>query len=304
MREWSMGAVTLAKQIDPNLIRCHGAHLNAFLAAEIKKELNTPFIISLHGNPDVDYLRGRLAKNFKDRLIGRCLERVEKYILKYTNHVIAVYSPIIPYLVKNKVNLFSIIYNVVGINVSIKKDYVLRSDNVKILCVGRQTVLQKDPTNIIAAVSMLPKIHLTLVGDGDLHDELVSKARKLECSDRITFIKNISNDKILSLMKEVDLYVYHSINYEISKTCIEAALVGLPVVLNDREGSPAQELLDAGFYLVNDSKDSYKLAIEFLMRDEDARTKLAHQSHKYALRNWAPEITEKKLTDLYESFMK
>jgi glycosyltransferase involved in cell wall biosynthesis len=303
MEKWAQGAVKIAERIQPHMIRCYGIHLNAFLGSRIKKKLQIPFIISLHGNPDVDYLRGRLAENWRDKIIGKCQEQLEKFCLTAIDHVIAVYSPIESYLVKHKVMSYSIIHNTVGIGIEGKTDFSISSACIQLLCVGRQTYLQKDPAHIIEAVSSLQNVHLTLIGDGDLHDGLIDLAKNLGCDNRIKFIKTMNNKDLLKIMKEMDLYVYHSINYEISKSCIEAALVGLPVILNDRNGEPAQEIKDAGFYLVKDSQHGYRDAIERLVNDEQLRINVAKRSHHYANQNWAPEITEPKVANLYKRFI-
>ena len=111
------------QKINPQLIRCYGINLNAFLATEIKRKLNIPFVLSLHGNPDIDYLRGRLAKSLKGWLSGQLIKQLESYCLKHVSHVIAVYSPIVPYLEKHKVKNYSLIYNVVALEAKKKKYY-------------------------------------------------------------------------------------------------------------------------------------------------------------------------------------
>jgi glycosyltransferase involved in cell wall biosynthesis len=304
MGKWAKGVIEIARKIQPDLIRCYGLHLNTFLGAKIKEELGIPFLTSLHGNPDVDYFRGRLATNWKDKIIGKCQERLEKFCLKAIDHVIAVYSPIEPYLKKHKVKSYSVIHNTVGIGAARKTNWTINPTHVKLLCVGRQTYLQKDPSHIIEAIAPLSNVYLTLVGDGDLHHKLIEIAKTLRCSDRIQFIKSMNNENLLLLMKEMDLYVYHSINYEISKSCIEAALIGLPVILNDRAGEPAQEVKEAGFYLVKDSAQAYRDAITTLIQDEQLRMKFTLFSHQYALQNWSPEITEQKIIHLYKTFLK
>ena len=303
MKQWANEAVNVVKKIKPDLVRCHGLHLNTFLGAKIKQALKIPFLTSLHGNPDIDYLRGRLAKDLKDKIVGKCQEKLEKFCLRFLDHVIAVYSPIEPYLKKNKVKSYSVIHNVVGLGLSKKQDYSINPEKINLLCVGRQTYLQKDPANIIRAISFLKSAHLTLVGDGDLHDGLVNLARDLGCDHRVTFIRTMNNKDLILLMKDVDIYIYHSINYEISKSCIEAALVGLPIILNNRFDEPAQELKDAGFCLVKDSPETYTEGLEKIISDGDFRKKLASYSNEYALQNWAPEITEKKLVGLYKKYL-
>ena len=104
-------------------------------------------------------------------------------------------------------------------------------------------------------------------------------------------------------MRNSDIYTYHSINYEISKTCIEAALVGLPIILNNRNNQPAQEIIDAGFYLVDDTPESYKEAILNFSSNMIERRKLAKNSHMYAKENWGPDITEKKLANVYRNYL-
>src|SRR4029077_18488300 len=105
---------------------------------------------------------------------------------------------------------------------------------IKIVCVGRQQSLQKDPTPIVEAVAELPNVSLLLIGSGDLHESLRSLVERLHIADRVTFATAVPNNKILEILPSFDFYVYSSINYEISKTCIEAALAGLPVIINDR----------------------------------------------------------------------
>ena len=45
------------------------------------RKLNIPFVLSLHGNPDIDYLRGRLAKSLKGWLSGQLIKQLESYCL-------------------------------------------------------------------------------------------------------------------------------------------------------------------------------------------------------------------------------
>jgi len=303
MKKWANGAIEIAQRIKPDLIRCHGLFLNTFLAVEIKKKMQVPVITSLHGNPDVDYLRGRLARTWKDKIIGQCHGVIERYCLKYIDHVIAVYSPIVSYLEKHLVKSFSVIHNVVAINAPIKKNYNFDSNNVNLICVGRQTVLQKDPSNIIRALASLNKVNLTIIGDGDLHQGLIELANGLGVADRVKFIKNIDNKSILSLMQKSDFFIYHSINYEISKGCIEAALIGLPVILNDRNGNPANELVDSGFVLVKDDPNAYASALTEMINDDNLRKNTATSSHEYALKHWSPNVAEGKIVDLYKEYL-
>ena len=50
----------------------------------------------------------------------------------------------------------------------------------------------KNPVNIVKAVANLENVHLTLVGNGDLHDKLKNTAKENNCSDRITFYEKFT----------------------------------------------------------------------------------------------------------------
>ena len=68
LKWWLNKAIELAKQIQPDIIRCHAAQLNSFAAAKIKKELGIPYVVSLHINPDED-VRGR-ADSFIKKIVS------------------------------------------------------------------------------------------------------------------------------------------------------------------------------------------------------------------------------------------
>ena len=303
LKGWTDRAVALAARIKPDLIRCHGNGLNAFAARAIRKELGVPYVVSLHGNPDIDYYRGRLGRTWTQKLLGRAIEAIEILGIKDADMVLPVYSPIISYLEKHGITRHQVVYNVVGQGSSPKSDYRLDRGNVRAMCVGRQETLQKDPKHILEAIAGLPDVHLTLIGDGDLHDVLVAQAKRLGISDRVRFIRRMPNADVLKKMAHADIYVYASINYEISKTCIEAALTGLPVILNDRNGDPARELVGGHFLLVPDTCEGYREAIQRVINDDDFRENLGRKARRHAMENWAPEKTEAAFVEIYRRLL-
>lgn len=286
--------------IRADVIRAHGLHVHACVASQIASTASVPMIISLHGNPDVDYLRGRLARTTLDRIKGASLITLERQTMHMAYAVIAVYSPVIPYLERMGIDHYSLIPNVVGINAGTKTGYQVRGSKARLLCVGRQQLGEKDPTILIDAIRDIPEADLLLVGDGDLHDQLVHRAQKSSARDRIRFARSLSNEQILHLMQEADLYVYCSWNYEISKSCMEAALVGLPCVINVRPGPMAAELLGGHFCLCRSTSEDFARSISELLRDPEARRELGSAAHDYAMNHWNPVSTERRLRRIYE----
>jgi glycosyltransferase involved in cell wall biosynthesis len=301
LRSWAAPAVELAKRIRPSLIRCHGNGLNAFAALSIKRALGIPYVISLHGNPDVDYFRGRLARTWQQKLIGQAIETVEILTVQNADMVLPVYSPIVPYLQKHGVTRYQVTYNAVGYDVVPKKSYDIPAGGARLLCVGRQQRNQKDPSNIIRAVASIPNARLTLIGDGDLHEPLKDLSASLKINDRVNFIKAMPNKMILAEMARSDLFVYHSDNWEISKGCLEAGLTGLPVILNDRDDDPAEEIESSPFVLVRDSAEGYRWAIEHLLTRNELRKYVGTKTLEHSRATWAPETMERKVVEIYQN---
>jgi len=298
LRAWAASAVRIAEHARPDLIRCHGNNLNAFAALEIKRRLGVPYVVSLHGNPDVDYNRGRLARTWQRKIAGVAIESVEIATIKNADFVAPVYSPIIPYLKKHGVSRYEVVYNAVDCGETTKTGYRI-GDRVKAICVGRQESLQKDPSPIVEAIAGIPNIDLTLIGDGDLHDGLCTLAEKFGVSERIRFIRRMPNAQVLREIAAADIYVYCSNNWEISKTCLEASLMGLPIVVNRRRGGLADELIGDHVLAVEQSARGYREGLQRLLSDERERERLGRKAASVARRLWHPAIMEARYVDIY-----
>lgn len=87
-----------------------------------------------------------------------------------------------------------------------------------------------------------PDLHLTIVGDGSLLEEIKKMAQK---NTQIEFRGRVDNSEIKSLMAESSYLIVPSLCYENSPTTIyEAHAVGLPVIAANIGGIP--EIIQAG----------------------------------------------------------
>jgi hypothetical protein len=94
LRAWTNRAVALAATIKPELIRCHGARLNAYAAQAIKSGLGIPYVVSLHTNPDVS-VRGR---KLRSAIMGCAAAAIERKGLLDADLILPVYQSIEPFL--------------------------------------------------------------------------------------------------------------------------------------------------------------------------------------------------------------
>ncbi len=303
LREWAKAQFQSLNLHGIDLVRAYGHHVSTFAASEFAKYLNAPFVVSLHGNPDVDYLRGRLARNWRQRVEGYLARRFEVAALRAADVVLPVYSPIVPFLRSINVPRFEVVHNAVGYGITPKANHDLEGGVLRAICVGRQEPGQKNPAAIVEAVARTPNVRLTLIGNGELHEALVAMVADLGIGDRVRFHKGMENAEVLREMQEADAFIYQSENYELSKGTMEAALIGLPIIVNQRRGGLAQEIQDSPFLIVQDNVAGYEQALRQVLADSGTRRRLGEDARRYALSRWDPTSMEDKVAGIYRTLV-
>jgi glycosyltransferase involved in cell wall biosynthesis len=302
---WADGGIEIARRIRPDLVRCHGADWNAFLASRIKRALGLPYLVSLHINPDVNALRRVLTPRLSssDKRQNDFFEYIEHQGLSHADLVMPVYQPIMPYLARHGVKRARVCYNVLnGDHLERKANYDL-GPVPKIICVGR-LLKEKDPTPIIQAVASIPKARLLIVGDGPKRSELEGLAANLGVSDRVQFTPAVKNDELCKMLPEFDLFAVHTEYWELNKSVLEALLTGLPIVINRREGEAVPELENASFVrTVENSTAAYRDALTELLNDGEKRAALGQAAYAHAQAHWAPAKTEAVYAQIYRQYM-
>lgn len=298
LRGWTDRAVVLATKIMPQLIRCHGAHLNAFAARAIKRKLGVPYAVSLHINPDVDVRGGP----FLTALLGRAAAAIECLSLRDADLVLPVYRPIESFLKRIGVARYRVAYNVINpAHLGKKDDYTLHRP-VRVISVGR-LIADKDPRELTAAVAGLPDVELTVVGDGPVAGDLRRIAESCGAGKRVIFRPAVANDELCASLPDYDIFAIRSDYFEISKSMLEALLTGLPVVVNRRPGEPVPELTADICVLVDNDAASYRAALEKLISDHAFRERLGRAAFAHARSHWAPEKTEAAYVAVYRELL-
>lgn len=303
LRPWVRKARAIGRVVRPNLVRCHGVRPNLLAGVEIGADVGAPVVVSIHSNPDVDQLRGRRATTPVARVAGWLAQRFERHALRRADLVLPVYEPIVGYLERLGVHRYEVAYNVVGHTVRPKEHWDLEDGVLRVVNVARQEAGEKDPRPIIEATAAVPRARLAVVGDGPLHDDVVAAVAASGAADRIRIVRALPNAEVLDLLAESDVFAYRAENFELSKGCIEAALTGLALVVNDRGGEPAPELVGDHVWLVDGSAGAYRTAFETLFSDGAAREALGRAALARARRDWGPERTEARFAELYRSLL-
>lgn len=297
IKDYLGGAMRLIEEINPMMIRTHNNFLEGYIAVTAKEKLGIPFVTSLHGVWDRDPADVRWLH---DRII-RCFRRkLEKATLQKADGIIAVYQPICDYAKRLKGNNIRLIYNAVSSNIALKQNYNLNTPP-RLITINRQ-VEQKNPENIIRAVAQL-NCHYTIVGQGPLNGKLKALAAELGCADRVEFIDSIDNQTLMAELGTYDILVAHCDYLGISKSTIEAALAGIPVVVNRQKKGNAPDIEGGWVKLVDNSMQSYKEALSELLQSKSERIAQAAKGKEHALKSFDPHAMEQKIVELYEEVL-
>jgi glycosyltransferase involved in cell wall biosynthesis len=110
-----------------------------------------------------------------------------------------------------------------------------RHETLRLLYMGRFVRFKNLPA-LLQAVSMIPHVRLTLVGEGPMEEKLRMIVQNKGLSGRVTFLPSVHGNEKLQVLREHDVMVLPSITDISPNAAIEARAVGLPVLLTEETG--------------------------------------------------------------------
>jgi glycosyltransferase involved in cell wall biosynthesis len=113
-----------------------------------------------------------------------------------------------------------------------RRAFGLPASRPVLLNVGRLAP-QKNQDVLIRALACLPDAHLVIAGDGAARDALYTLAETLGVDDRLHLLGALAQDDIADLYAAADLFVFPSVWETFGLAPVEAAMVGLPMVVSD-----------------------------------------------------------------------
>ncbi len=296
LKKWVTRCVKLTSQISPNLIRVHNNFIQGYLASEIKKKLGIPYVISLHGVWDRDDLG-----SFLQKFIRFFRTKFEKNSLKNADAVIAVYSPIVRYARDYGAKNIHVIYNAVAVHDMPKKKSYALSTPPKLITINRMN-REKNPENIIRAVKDIDCSYV-LVGDGPYRPRMEALVRELDIEKKVRFIPSMPNIELLEMLAGCDILVSHCDYWGISKSLIESALLGLPIIINRHPVEPIADLEGGWVSLCENTPESYRNAILTLLQNETKRKRQGLSAFDHAHMIFDPKKLNEKVADIYRELM-
>lgn len=294
----------LFNKIKPNLILSYTIKPNIYgnLAARI---LNIPTINNVSGLGTL-FIKKSIATYF-----GGLLYKIS---LNSSNHVFFQNSDDRVLFVKNQLVKKNISSIIPGSGVDVKKFNFVRTHNGanKFLFVGRLIADKGVFEYLDAAVSVLkkyPKKEFLLVGElGYNNKTALSKTQIRRYTAKYPQIKCLGKtDNIISLLESVDVMILPSYREGLSKSLIEAASMGLPIITTDVPG--CRDVVKDGFngFLCSvRSKPSLEKAIyKMIDLNENERLEFGSNGRKIVVNKFSSEIVNKiyirKINEIFNS---
>lgn len=182
----------------------------------------------------------------------------------------------------------------------VNTDYQLR-----MITVGRLIPL-KGIQYLVEAIRILKNegicVHLTVVGDGPLGDQLRDMARLWELQDQVRFSSYIPHDELLEAYSDYHVYVQPSTVEVVGLAALEALASGLALIVSDIGG-----LKD----IVLDGQNGYRVptadpvaladAIRMLADDPSKVERMRDESYRRARNLFSWEVVTKKYVNAITS---
>lgn len=279
----------------PDLIRGYGDGLAAVAAGLIGRKHGIPYVVSLHATPDPE-IRRRYSTP-KDRMWRWLLSSSVEAALIGARRLIAVYSPILVYLPPPARDRAVVIPNVVGCAAS--RSAAERNDaaaGLQLLWAGR-LIPGRDPTPIIEALVHRPHDRLTIIGSGPLAESVRQRADDCGVSARVTMIASMRNAELVAGLWKYDAMVLRTDYQELAKPVMEAALAGLPVIINRNPSATLDEYRGFSAIFTETTAASYAAAFASLAGDPESRARIEAETRRVAMQRWNPSLVAKRLAE-------
>ena len=274
----------------PQLVHAHFALPDGYLAYQIAKLFNIPYIISFR-KTDISFLELPNKSSTKE-LIHEVLSNASQIIVHNAaqQEILSkagYESTLLPHGIEN--DFFA------------KKDQANTSGQLSIASIG-ELVPTKHIDWVIRAVKNYKggkKVSLKIAGEGPMRPELEAL---IQGNDNIQLLGKIDHDKIGQLLQKTDIFALPSINETFGLVYLEAAAHQIAVVAT--KGTGIWGVFDnQKEMLFCDSSTSFNELLYHLIDDDQLRNELAENAYLKASENYRWDHIIEKYAELYDRLL-
>jgi len=177
-----------------------------------------------------------------------------------------------------------------------------KKEDTHLVYVGRMEQ-EKGVFELLKMMEGLKKgVILNMVGDGPSQDALRGYAEVKGIENRVVFHGRVSQEEVLKILSESDIFVFFSQRIEgFPMTIPEAMFLGLPTVVSDIGGNSDAVVNGKTGYLVDPKNfDDFVSKVNKLIWDSDLRKEMGRGAKIRAVNNFSVDI----MIDKYEKVFK
>jgi len=182
----------------------------------------------------------------------------------------------------------------------IRADFGIPADAFVVGCIARLTPV-KDHVTLLRAVHKLirrcSRLHLVLVGDGEIRDDLEELAAELDIGERVHFTGFRPNEP--NLHHVFDVSVLTSLTEGFPNSLVEAMAAGRPVVATAVGGNVDAVRPETGFLVPAGEPEALASAIERFVSDDALRIRMGTAAREVAQREYHATSVIPHLEQLY-----
>ncbi len=150
-------------------------------------------------------------------------------------------------------------------------------DEVQISTVASLIKRKNIDVIINSIVNINHKIHLKIIGDGPERKRLEKLTQKLNISDKVTFLGGIAREKVISKLKESDIFILLSRNETFGISYLEAMATGNIVIAKKEDGIDGIIQNSQNGFLINSEVGELKSCIENIIKMSDEEIEIIRQ---------------------------
>lgn len=282
----------ILQQLQPDLIHAHSS--KAGIVARIAgTKCNIPTIFTAHGwgfSPGTPFLRRQVAL-----VIEKIGARLGDYVICVSESDRALALKL---GVGTSEKLVTIRYGIENNPLPLANPEI---EPPRLIMVARFNE-QKDQATLLRAITQLKntKLHLDLVGSGPSLEKCQALAKKLEVSDRVSFLGDRLD--VADLLARSQIFVL-STHYEgLPISILEAMRSRLPVIATAVNGVPEEvEHNQTGFVVPHDNVEALASALNELISSSHKRKKMGNEGREKFLREFTQEVMLSSIKQLYQS---
>ncbi|XQW85892.1 glycosyltransferase [Thalassotalea piscium] len=298
----------IVKEEKPDLIHIHLPNLSAFWYLFNSRAKKIPMVVHWHAD-----VLGSLPE-LKIKLLYPFYRLFEKALLKRASEII-VTSPV--YLKSSEpLKSFTEKANVIPLGLSDDNcdiySEIVQNDQLNLLIIGRLTYY-KGHLVLLKALSELKKqgiqINLTIVGGGELKDDIVAYIDQLALSKNVRMLSNLSNDALTQELISTHLLCLPSIERTeaFGVVLLEAMRACKPCLVTDVEGSGMSWVVQdekTGFVVKHNNINSLVEKLAYIYNNPELLTRYGLAGRRRFESEFTIQSINEKTRHLYQKILK